>query len=239
MRVVLPCRPLPERHEVAEVADALTAGTAHLVQLRHQAGARRLAQDRGQLQSLRDGDEGRLLRPLDERHLRPGEELVPPEREVGRQLEGRLAHQDPVDLPGVDDVLDLHEVATPTPFELDVDRDGAAVRDVDEEAKGVPLALDDGRGQRASPRGGADPLERGRRRGVVRDVLAHRLEHRPQRAARDPTVLTAPVPPVGVDPLCGGQLLQQPAGLLRGVRLVAHVASLQQRGHPCPPGRVA
>ena len=84
----------------------------------------------------------------------------------------------------LDDVLDLHEVATSTPFELDVDRDGAAVRDVDEEAKGVPLALDDGRGQRTAPRRRAGALERGEDRGVVADLLPHRREDRAQRLRR-------------------------------------------------------
>ena len=128
----------------------------------------------------------------------------------------------------LDDVLELLQVTAVPPFELDVDGHRAAVRQVHEEAKGVALTLDDGRGQRAAPRRGPDPLEGGVHGGLVGDVLAHGREHGPQRGLRHLTVLAAPVPPVGVDALGGGEGAQ--------VRRVGHGVTLAQAHGCCPPG---
>ena len=229
VRVVLAGGPLPEGAEVTEVTDALAAGSPYLVQLRQQPGPRLLLHDGGQLQTLGHGDEHGPLAPFGQRSgLDLRDDLVPPQGQVARDLEGGLAHHRAVDVVRLDDVLELLQVTAVPPFELDVDGHRAAVRHVHEEAKGVALTLDDGRGQRAAPRRGPDPLEGGVHGGLVGDVLAHGREHGPQRGLRHLTVLAAPVPPVGVDALGGGEGAQ--------VRRVGHGATLAQAHGCCPPG---
>lgn len=116
VRVVLAGGPLAEGAEVAEVADALAAGSPNLVQLRQQPGPRLLLHDGGQLQSLGHGDEHGPLASFGQRSgLDLRDDLVPAQGQVARDLEGGLAHHRAVDVVRLDDVLELLQVTAVPP----------------------------------------------------------------------------------------------------------------------------
>ena len=134
--VLLRGRPAGQRAEVVEVADAPRVGRAHRVELHG------VTPDAPVPHGAGEAEEGRRD---DERRLRPqlvGDQLdaVVAQRQVGRQLEARLAHHAPVDEARRFPVVDLGQLAQPAVLETHAEPGGTAVLDVHVDARGAARA---------------------------------------------------------------------------------------------------
>ncbi len=145
--------------QVGQVADAPGRARPHRVQLGHEAPRAAFRDGCGQLEPLRRHDERRARVGA----VALGVQVVPPEGQVGRDLERRAADAPTVDRARLDEQVELAEVAalarrargvvagraavaTLLGLELDPDVDGGAVLDVHGDRHRVPLPDDHGRG---------------------------------------------------------------------------------------------
>jgi hypothetical protein len=125
---------------------------------------------------------------------------VPPEREVGRELEHRAPDRPAVDGPRLGVQVDLGELADArVPLELDPHLDRQAVGHVDRELDRPPLADDDRGREHPSPRRVRGARDRDVDALRCRRVDPHRPEHGDERVGCDILLLTVESPVVRRD----------------------------------------
>lgn len=205
--------------QIVQVAHAPGAGRPHRVDLRHEAPLARAGDGLG-VESVRRDDQGRGLPQA----LGLGDDLVPAQWQVAGNREARLAHEDAVDLDGLDPVVHLPERAALPVLRLHPGVHRAAVRDVHPQPAVLALSGDvDGR-QHAAPVAQPDLLAGCRDGLAAGDVEPQGAQHGRDRGRADVDVVAGLVPVLGGHAIRG----REPAEIVRDRGPLGHLRDAHQ-----------
>ena len=185
--------PAGQLGQVGQVADPPRPARTHRVELGHEPPGPPVGQHGRQCEPVRCHDERRAGPTL--RRLRV--HRVPARRQLGTQLEGRLADPASVDATGRDPGLDLAGIDPAATLELDPDLYGVTVVDVDPNLMRRALSRHHDRRQHASPRAVPGPPERALHVLIGLGDDIERRQHRADGAGGHQHVPAPPVPVVG------------------------------------------